>query len=114
MEAFFGHRVFTWSTAHAICGLDAAKSKFPQIPVPTPEYVGTKVSTPILAFAIIVFAGTVYMSVMGSFKEMQAVVSVFLMLACLLAYGLIGERTFTELFKGLGISWPSLTDKKKQ
>ena len=111
---FFGHRVFTWSTAHAICGLDAAKSKFPQIPVSTPEYVGIKVGTPILVFAIIVFAGTVYMSVMGSFKEMQAVVSVFLMLACLLAYGLIGEKTFIELFKGVWDKLPSFGDKKKQ
>jgi hypothetical protein len=111
---FFGHRVFTWSTAHAICGLNAAESKFPQIPVSTPEYVGIKVGTPILVFAIIVFAGTVYMSVMGSFKEIQAVVSVFLMLALLLANGFIGEKTFTELVKGFGISWPSLGDKKKQ
>ncbi|MCX6672836.1 MAG: hypothetical protein NTY37_03550 [Methanothrix sp.] len=110
---FYGYRVFTWSTAHAICGLNSAKSKFPQIPQSTPEYVGTKVGTPILAFAIVMFLGVVYMSVMGSFKELQAVICAFLMLALLLAYKFIGEKTFAELTKGLGISWSSLSDKKK-
>jgi len=94
---FYGHRVFSWSTAKAISALSAAAPHFQDFPVLAPEYTGMKTGNFILALAILLAAAVVYMTSLNNFTWVHASVFMVLMLAVLLAYGVIGEKTFKEL-----------------
>ena len=102
--AFYGERVFSWSTAKAINALSAAQQHFSEIPKRDPEYSGAKTGPWIFGFALLLAGIAAYLSVIGVFGRLQAVFFVFLMLALLLVYGHIREKTFKELFSGLGLA----------
>jgi hypothetical protein len=98
---FYGQRVFSWSTAAALLAIRAAGPNLAEIPARPAEYTGTKVGPAIMGFAVLLVAAVVVLTTSGNFGNRQAIVFIFLMLACLLAYGALGEKTFAELFKVL-------------
>lgn len=102
---FYGSRVFSWSTAKVLSALSIASSQFREFPKRPPEYTGVKVGNFVLIFAILLLASVVYLTIKNSFQLQQAAVFIFLMLASLLAYGKIGEKTFKELVKGVTNLW---------
>jgi prenyltransferase beta subunit len=99
--AFFGQRVFSWSTARATYALGAAQKNFEQFPeaprLPPPRQVGRE----LLGFAALILAAVIVLSLFGVFGLLQAVVVMFLLLALLLAYGRISEAGFLQAFKAL-------------
>ncbi len=94
---FYGYRVFSWSTAKVISALCVAKSEYKDFPRRRPEYPGRKSGNFIFAFAVLLSGFVVYLTMKGGFSWLQALFLAFLMLASLLAYGKIGEKSFTEL-----------------
>jgi prenyltransferase beta subunit len=94
---FFGHRVFSWSTARTVSALWRAKDHRQEIPARPPEFRGPTAGKVILFLALVLAAVLVYLSVSDSFGPIQALFLGFLMLACMLAYGAIGEKTFREI-----------------
>lgn len=98
---FYGDRVFSWSTAKVLSALSMAVSHFQEFPERSPEYSGLKAGILVWIFAILLSAFVVYLTINESFKLLHAGVFIFLMLASLLAYGMIGEKTFKELVKGV-------------
>lgn len=94
---FFGHRVFSWSTARTISALWRAKERRSEVPNRTPEFTGRSAGPVILLFALVLVAVFVFLSATRTFGAMQALFLGFLMLACMVAYGTIGEKTFQEI-----------------
>jgi hypothetical protein len=107
---FYGDRVFVWSTAKVLSALSMAVSHFQAFPDRSPEYSGVKAGTLVWVFAILLSAFVVYLTVKGSFELLHAGIFIFLMLALLLAYGMIGEKTFKELVRDL----PGLSNLRKK
>lgn len=96
--AFFGSRAFSWSTASALYSIREAEQFLRDVPArPEEDATGTKVGNWILGLAIVLFGGVVYLAQQQRFTSLVAIVFGFLMLACLLAYGRIREKTFGQL-----------------
>jgi hypothetical protein len=95
----FGYRVFSWSTAKVLSGLNAMSAHVDEFPKRQPEYAGLKVGNLVLAFAVLLSGFAAYLAAKAKFDLTLAVLFIFLMLAALLAYGRIGEKTFKELVK---------------
>lgn len=92
----YGKRVFSWSTAAALYAISLTEAQLAEIPATPPEDPsGTKVGNWILALALALMLTMVYLR--QNFNLLQALFLGFLMLACLLAYGKIGEKTFRQL-----------------
>jgi hypothetical protein len=95
---FYGRRVFSWSTAAGLYAIKLVERNLTEIqPRPAEDPRGTKIGNSILAFAILLVGCIVYLSAIGKFSYLLASVFGFLVLACLLAYGKIGEKTFRQL-----------------
>jgi len=96
--AFFGSRAFSWSTASALYSIREAERFLRDVPArPEEDATGTKVGNWILGLAVLLFGGVVYLAQQQRFTPLVAIVFGFLMLACLLAYGRIREKTFGQL-----------------
>lgn len=108
--AFYGPRLFSWATAKALSALTVlqkhAGAEYPDFPARTPESrsaaVGWKIGPVIIAFAILLSGLGFYLMVTEKFGLLAFSFFVIMMLAALLAYGAIGEKTFKELFRSLG------------
>ena len=107
---FYGDRVFSWSTAKVLSALSMAMSNFKEFPERSPEYSGPKAGILVWIFAILLSIFVVYLTIKDSFKLLHAGVFIFLMLASLLAYGMIGEKTFKELVKDI----PGLSNLRRK
>jgi hypothetical protein len=101
---FFGHRVFSWSTARSTSALWLARDRREEIPERTPQYTGAKVGKVILSLALVLVAVLVVLSFSDAFGIVQALFLGFLLLACMVAYGAIGEKTFREIIIDIGKS----------
>ncbi len=103
---FYGRRVFSWSTANGLYAIRCSEEKLAAIPGREPEIDvrrsgGLKIGYAIMLFGLILVVVAVYLTNAGNFGTLQAVFFGGLMLACLVAYGAIGERTFSELISSL-------------
>jgi hypothetical protein len=95
---FYGQRVFSWSTAAGLNAIASTERHLTSITArPAEDVQGGKVGNAILVFAVLLTCVVTYLSVSGKFKPLTAMTFVFLMLACLVAYRLIGETTFKQL-----------------
>lgn len=103
--AFYGSRLFSWSTAKALSALSVvqkhAGAEYPDFPQRPPEYKGWKIGSVILGFAVLLSGFGFYLMVTEKFSLLAFSFFAIMMLAALLAYGAIGEKTFKELFGGL-------------
>jgi hypothetical protein len=103
--AFYGSRVFSWSTAKAVSALSVlqkhAGSEFPAFPQRAPEYKGGKTGPVIVALAVTLSLIGFYLTKEGKFGLLEFSFFSGMMLAALVAYRAIGEKTFKELFGGL-------------
>jgi hypothetical protein len=123
---FYGYRVFSWSTAKAISALAAAKTHYPKFPTREPEVVGTSESASKtwmpLIFLVVFLGAMIWLTQMGGFNTAQFIILILLLLAALLAYGLLSEGSFAKLFESTlhlfkgdkpGASKPSSKPKKE-
>jgi len=94
---FYGYRVFSWATAKFLCAMSEAKHEYSEFPSRRPEYSGTKVGHILMIFILLLLGSVVFLTVRGAFNLLQAGLFVILMLASLLAYDKIREKTFREL-----------------
>jgi hypothetical protein len=98
----YGQRVFSWSTAHGLYAITLTGRELTQIPASPPEDpTGLKVGGFILLFAVILVLTLLYLSSREEFTVLHATFLGFLMLACLVAYGKVGEKTFQQLVSQL-------------
>ena len=104
LGGFFGPRVFSWSTARTASALWSAQDRREEIPVRPPQYTGAKVGRIILILALVLIAVLVFLSLSDAFGVVQALFLGFLLLACMVAYGAIGEKTFKEIVTNIGQS----------
>lgn len=102
---FYGNRVFSWATAKALSALSVARTEFSDFPRRRPEFAGRKVGHFILGFAVLLMLAVVYLAATDNLGLLAAGLFMFLMLACLVAYGAIRERTFKELVKPIVKVW---------
>ena len=103
--AFYGARLFSWSTAKALSALSvrqkhASEGDIGFTPRP-PEYNGWKIGSAILGLAVLLSGFGFYLMVNDEFTLLAFSFFAIMMLAALLAYGAIGEKTFKELFGSL-------------
>jgi hypothetical protein len=98
----YGRRVFSWSTAVGLHAIKLSEQYLAPIP-PSPgeDPSGLKIGNAILLVVFVLVAAVVYLSKSGVFSALQASVFGLLVLASLLAYGKIGEKTFGQLVAGL-------------
>lgn len=95
---FYGQRVFSWSTAHGLYAIRASENNLTAIPPrPGEDPSGLKVGNAILFLTLVLIGVVVYLSAVNKFTTLQANFFWFLVLACLVAYGKIGEATFRQL-----------------
>ena len=98
---FFGERVFSWSTAKVLFALCAARDSFEQFPALRPESTeplgGVRVGHVLTGVIVLVAVLGVALAFAGRFNAGTGIFLGFLILACLLGYGRIGEKTFKEL-----------------
>jgi hypothetical protein len=103
--AFYGSRLFSWSTAKALDALSSLQkssgAEYPDFPQRQPEYKGLKVGPIILGFSVLLSVFGFYLMVYDKFNMLAFGFFAIMMLAALLAYGMIGEKTFKELFGGI-------------
>ena len=104
--AFYGSRLFSWSTAKALSSLCVvqkhAGAEYPDFPVRLPEYKGLKIGfVIIIVFTTLLSLFGFYLMVENKFDLLAFSFFMNMMLFALLAYGAIGEKTFKELFGGL-------------
>jgi hypothetical protein len=101
---FYGRRVFSWSTANGLYAIKLSENNLKEIP-PRPAEAddrgGFKVGNAMLGLAFILIGATVYLTVVGKFTALQASFFWGLVLACLVAYKVIGEKTFGQLASSL-------------
>jgi hypothetical protein len=98
----YGRRVFSWSTANGLYAIKASEDKLAAIPGRQPEVKGgVRVGHAILFLVLVLVGACVYLTSVGKFATLQAVFFGGLVLACLVAYGSIGELTFKELVTSL-------------
>jgi hypothetical protein len=95
--AFYGYRIFTWATAKVLCSMSKAKQEYLKFPLRRPEYSGAKVGHILMIFIMLLLCAVVFLTIHSSFELLHAGVFVILMLAALLAYDKIREKTFKEL-----------------
>jgi hypothetical protein len=101
---FYGRRVFSWSTANGLYAIRCSDAKLADIPGREPELEprgGIKVGHAIMGLALVLVVVAVYLTNVGKFATLQAIFFGGLVLACLVAYGAIGELTFKELVSSL-------------
>ncbi|MER0202570.1 MAG: hypothetical protein DU480_01635 [Nitrosomonas sp.] len=104
--AFYGPRLFSWATAKALSALAVmqkhAGAEYPDLPARTPESRtesgGWKAGPVIIGFVTLLSGLGFYLMVNDKFGLLEFSFFVVMMLAALLAYGAIGEKTFSELF----------------
>lgn len=95
---FYGQRVFSWSTANGLYAIKASENNLTVIPPRPPEDPsGFKVGNAILVFSLVLVGVVTYLSVLGRFTLVHANLFWFLVVACLLAYGKIKDKTFRQL-----------------
>lgn len=103
--AFYGSRLFSWSTAKALSALSVlrqhAGAEYPDFPQRPPEYKGWKIGSVILGFGVLLSGFGFYLMVTEKFSLLAFSFFAIMMLVALLAYDKIGEKTFKELFGGL-------------
>ncbi|MER0171081.1 MAG: hypothetical protein DU489_10830 [Nitrosomonas sp.] len=108
--AFYGPRLFSWATAKALSALAVmqkhAGAEYPDLPARTPESRtesgGWKTGPVIIGFVTLLSGLGFYLMVNDKFGLLEFSFFVVMMLAALLAYGAIGEKTFSELFGSVG------------
>jgi hypothetical protein len=94
----FGQRVFSWSTAAGLHAIAVGEKHLAPIrPSRGEDPNGIKIGPAILVLEILLVAAIVYLAKSGQFSVLPASIFGFLVLAFLLAYGKIGERTFKQL-----------------
>jgi hypothetical protein len=93
---FYGRRIFSWSTALALQALSA--SKLQSLPEPAPLYVGSRVGPAVLGFCVLIVGAMLFLAFQGQFNFLTESILIIVLLAVLLAYGSIKEKTFKELF----------------
>lgn len=100
---FYGYRVFSWSTAKSMSALSAAHYDYPQFPKRKPEQRSGRfnVESAVFLFAVLGAGVLIYLSNRDRFGLLQAALLGFFMLALLLAYGKLRERSFVTLVKSL-------------
>jgi hypothetical protein len=99
---FYGRRVFSWSTANGLYAVRSSEHSLQPIPPrPAEDPGGIKVGNIILFLALVLIGAVVYLAAVDKFTILLAIFFGGLVLGCLLAYGKIGERTFTQLVSQL-------------
>jgi hypothetical protein len=93
---FYGRRIFSWSTALALQALSA--SHLEALPVPAAVYTGSTVGIAVLAFGVILVGAVLLLAMKQLYSALVAMTFVIVLLAVLLAYGTISNKTFQELF----------------
>lgn len=94
---FYGYRVFSWSTAKVLSALSVASSQYQELPTRRPEYPGPKAGGLVFVLAVLLCSYVAYLSVINRLNAGGVFFFIFAMLALLLTYGRIGEKTFKEL-----------------
>lgn len=108
--AFYGPRLFSWATAKALSALAVmqkhAGAEYPDLPARTPESRsesgGLRAGPVIIGFVTLLSGLGFYLMLNDKFGLLEFSFFVVMMLAALLAYGAIGEKTFSELFGSVG------------
>ena len=108
--AFYGPRLFSWATAKALSALAVmqkhAGAEYPDLPARMPESRtesgGWKTGPVIIGFVTLLSGLGFYLMLNDKFGLLEFSFFVVMMLAALLAYGAIGEKTFSELFGNVG------------
>jgi len=96
---FHGYRVFSWSTAKVLSALATVTQDYKKFPEITPIVKGYNIGKAIIILVMIIIIITSILIIIGDLKPWHAIFFLLLMLPVLLANKLIGEKTFTELFK---------------
>lgn len=103
--AFYGYRECSWSTAKALSALSVLRkhtdNQYPDFPHRDPEFTGWTTGPFILGFVILLSIFGFYLMVEEKFNLLAFSFFTALIMAALLAYGAIGEKTFKELFRRL-------------
>ncbi|HEX9530691.1 MAG TPA: prenyltransferase/squalene oxidase repeat-containing protein [Acidimicrobiales bacterium] len=95
--ACYGFRPFTWSTARALAAMSTAavyEGGFPERP---PETHAAKARGPLTAVLGVMLVLGAILGFTGSFSASEFGFFTLLVLALLLVYGFIGEKTFADL-----------------
>ncbi len=108
--AFYGPRLFSWATAKALSALAVlqkhAGMEYPDLPARIPESrsesEGWKTGPVIIGFVTLISGLGFYLMVNEKFGLLEFSFFVVMMLAALLVYGAIGEKTFKELLSNVG------------
>lgn len=98
---FYGRRVFSWSTARALQALASTRPVFQTFPEARRGGPAFAIGNLILGLVVLLIGAIVALSVLNKFGAAQAALFAFLVLAALLAYGLITEPTFAAAFSRL-------------
>lgn len=102
----FGYRKTPWATARAVTALVSASSGYSTFPTREPEYVDSKKTGPYLfVLMVLVMATLVTLALIEQLNLWSGVLLALLVLAILVAYGKIGEKTFAEAFGQLVGTW---------
>jgi len=96
---FYGRHVFSWATAWALKALQEAEQVYPEVPEPKPDPPGARIGTYVLLLAVIELAVTVYLIHTHQLSTLIISFLILLMFATLLAFGLIGEKTFSGIIE---------------
>lgn len=104
--AAFGYRKTPWATARAIAALVPVAPVRSTFPTRDPEYVDSKRTGPYLfALMVLVLVALVALALVEQLNPWSGVLLALFVLAILLAYGKIGEKTFAEAFGALMGTW---------
>jgi len=108
--AFYGPRLFSWATSKALSALAVlqkhAGAEYSDLPARAPESRVEsghwKTGPVIIGFVTLLSGLGFYLMIKEKFGLLEFSFFVVMMLAALLAYGAIGEKTFSELFSTVG------------
>lgn len=93
----YGSHKFSWSAAKTLNGLAAAAHQWTAVPLREPEVPGVPAAPLVLVFITVLSLIAAVLVTRDQFNLLTAMFLVIQLFAALLAYGLIGQRTFKEL-----------------
>jgi hypothetical protein len=114
---FYGRRVFSWSTANGLYAIRCSEDNLGEIPEREPEAEAPKgislAGVAIMLFALVLVGVVSYLTIKGNFGTLQATFFYLLVLACLLAFGVLTEVSFKELVTSLTSLWKQKQKKSE-
>jgi hypothetical protein len=99
---FYGPRVFTWSTAKALCALNTATAHYQEFPTTAPgSATGAKATLATLLpviFAVVFLVALIVLSIAKALTLFAAIILLILVIAFLTYAKVLNQKTFKDLF----------------